>query len=237
MRGACPSGLAVILALAQILTICQDYPVFSSRIALSRKARVGAGLLGLLAGVALALQIVSLMLETGQGLGAVLSGAFSREFPALTAIIIIVTYGAVAFGIGARKGPRRFVTAVTCWTMFMSIMYHFYFVESVQPVMARRLSDLILHSLVPILMILWWVSHGRTERLGLRDLPLFLLWPALYTAYVLARGGLVDGVYPYVFLDPTIFGVAGIARNIGVLVATVLLPAGAMVALSRIKNA
>jgi len=71
--------------------------------------------------------------------------------------------------------------------------------------------NFVVHYLMPCVVVLDWIWLPPRTGLGARDLLLCLLFPALYLAYVLIRGG-IGGWYPYPFLNPdTVGGYGGVA--------------------------
>lgn len=73
-------------------------------------------------------------------------------------------------------------------------------------------ADQGLHTAVPLLVLAWWLGFGN-RAVGLRDLPSWLIWPAAYGAYALARGALT-GFWPYPFLDADLLGWQRVTLNL-----------------------
>lgn len=63
-----------------------------------------------------------------------------------------------------------------------------------------RLSDTLLHYVVPTLVVLGWLIFGPRPRFTARAVWLSLIFPAGWLLYTLARGALVTW-YPYPFVD------------------------------------
>jgi hypothetical protein len=59
----------------------------------------------------------------------------------------------------------------------------------------------VLHRVIPIAVALDWLLDPPRVRLRLRDTLVWLVFPALYVAYTLIRGAIVDW-YPYFFVNP-----------------------------------
>jgi hypothetical protein len=82
--------------------------------------------------------------------------------------------------------------------------------------------NFVVHYLMPCVVVLDWVVLPPRIRLGVRELLVCLIFPALYLAYVLVRGSLVNW-YPYPFLNPVNGGYAGVAAHaVGVTVVFIL---------------
>lgn len=66
----------------------------------------------------------------------------------------------------------------------------------------ETLSSTLMHVVVPILMLLWWLADPPRRRIGLGLIGVWMIVPLVYLAYSLARGPLVGDWYPYGFIDP-----------------------------------
>ncbi len=61
--------------------------------------------------------------------------------------------------------------------------------------------DTVLHQVMPVVVVADWLIAPPRNRLTVRSGLVWILYPALYAAYSLIRGAMVDW-YPYPFLDP-----------------------------------
>jgi hypothetical protein len=61
--------------------------------------------------------------------------------------------------------------------------------------------DVVLHQVMPVVLVVDWLLAPPRSRLTVRSGLVWFLYPALYAAYSLIRGPMVDW-YPYPFLDP-----------------------------------
>lgn len=69
----------------------------------------------------------------------------------------------------------------------------------------QKVADMLLHDVVPLLYVLWWVFLSAKTRLGWRNVLLWLIWPLVYLICVLIRGA-ITGIYPYHFIDAGAIG-------------------------------
>lgn len=87
------------------------------------------------------------------------------------------------------------------------------------------ISNMLLHTITPLLFLGWWLFFNPHGSLRFRDVPAMLVPGVTYVVYVLVRG-LIAGEYPYTILDPT-FAIPGhgaqgyLGVGIGVLVLVV----------------
>jgi hypothetical protein len=74
------------------------------------------------------------------------------------------------------------------------------------------LADTGLHAIAPALFILIWLLWTPKSRLRWSEPAAWLIYPALYTAYILLRGALFH-LYPYFFVDVDTLGYARALLN------------------------
>lgn len=80
--------------------------------------------------------------------------------------------------------------------------------------------NLQLHYIMPIVVVADWLYQPQKNKLAVKDIAVWLVFPALYLLYTLVRGPFV-GWYPYPFLDPNqAGGYGGVALySVGIVVA------------------
>lgn len=80
--------------------------------------------------------------------------------------------------------------------------------------------NLQLHYIMPIVVVADWLYQPQKNKLAVKDIAVWLVFPALYSLYTLVRGPFV-GWYPYPFLDPNqAGGYGGVALySVGIVVA------------------
>jgi hypothetical protein len=94
------------------------------------------------------------------------------------------------------------------------------------------LTDESLHVVMPALFLMhWWLAVPK-RTLRVAHLGSWLLYPAGYLVYALARGAF-DGHYPYPFLDVGRLGYAGVAISGAAIGGAFLLIALVLLALAR----
>jgi hypothetical protein len=96
--------------------------------------------------------------------------------------------------------------------------------------------NLVTHYVMPAAMLLdWLAAPAALERSSPAVLGRWIVYPALYAAYSLARGA-VTGWYPYPFLDPATGGYAAVFLILGTLVAAVLMLGSLLFWFSRARS-
>lgn len=90
----------------------------------------------------------------------------------------------------------------------------------------RPWTSSVLHQVIPIVMVVDFVIHPLTNRISMRHVLVWTMYPLLFLAYSLIRGAIV-GWYPYGFLSPhEAGGYAGVALiSLSISVAFLLLAA------------
>lgn len=133
---------------------------------------------------------------------------------------------------GAWPSQRIAFAGLALCIALVGLVYHLLLSNLWNPVGLHWWADQGLHSVVPVLFVAYWVLHAPKAGLVWRDALRWLVYPALYFAYALARGA-VDGWYPYPFLDVGRLGYGPVLVN-GLAIAAILFVAGlGLVAASR----
>lgn len=75
------------------------------------------------------------------------------------------------------------------------------------------LTDPLLHAVTPLVTVVVWAVWGPRGWVTARLVPWALVVPALWIAWMLARGAVVDA-YPYGFVNVVDLGYAAVVRNL-----------------------
>jgi hypothetical protein len=191
----------------------------------------------LLAWFALALQLYLVIVQSPPGLamlGEVIT--YFSFFTILTNLLVALVFTAIV------------MRAAAAWVQFLSspsvqggtavyiaivgIVYQLLLRQLWNPRGAQLLADMLLHAVIPLGYVVYWLIFA--PRTGLRwvDAVVWLVYPGVYLVYVLARGA-VSGLYPYPFVDVTVLGYAGVLARATVLMAVFLGMGLLLVAVSR----
>ena len=115
------------------------------------------------------------------------------------------------------------------------ITYHFLLRNVWQPRGLQLLADIVLHYVVPLLALLYWLIFPPRSKLGVLAPLAWCLYPLVYFAYVFVRGELLRS-YPYNFIDAASIGYRqAMLNSFGLLVAFVALGA-AVLAIATLRN-
>jgi hypothetical protein len=103
-------------------------------------------------------------------------------------------------------------TAIAGYMLVVGCIYNVVLAKLWNPQGVHWLADFSLHTLLPILYLVYWVLFVPKGALWLSAPIAWLLYPLAYLLYSLARGAIMDW-YPYPFLDAGELGYAFVTRN------------------------
>ena len=194
-------------------------------------ARVLAGVVAVVGCAALALQLVLITDKLGIGVGA---WRYLGYFTILTNIGAAVVATAVAMGSTRRIGGARARLVAATSIALVGLVYSLVLRSLWDPQGLQKVADFALHDAMPLLFLLMWAlsPHGSLDR---KDFAWALAPPALYAAYVLARGE-IDGWYAYWFFDRGTQSGGELALTIAVMIAAWAVVAALLIAIDRWKG-
>lgn len=170
---------------------------------LERRFMLVAGLLAV-AGVLLQADLTfSYYLAKGWSFGAALL-KFVSYFTILTNTLVAVTY--LSGAIGPRSALGRFFarpsvrTGVFLYTGLAGLLYAVLLSQMWNPRGWQLVADVLMHYVTPALYLLFWLLFVPGSLLPWRLAFQWLLYPAGYLAFILARGFFTHD-YPYPFMN------------------------------------
>ncbi len=182
------------------------------------RMRIYAGVGALLGWFALALQLYLILVQS-PALGVAMVGTvitYFSFFTILTNILVALVLTAVSSGLRAgwaqqvASESRQAATAV--YITVVGVSYQLLLRKLWNPQGAQWLADVLLHSVVPLGYVVYWLFLAPRTRLRWKDVWGWLVYPAVYLMYILARGA-VSGLYPYPFVDVNQLGYRGVLVN------------------------
>ena len=96
-------------------------------------------------------------------------------------------------------------TAITVYIIVVGIIYNLVLRFLWAPQGLQRVVDELLHTLLPVLAVVYWVKYVPKATLRYKDCFTWMLFPFAYILYVIIRGA-ASGFYPYAFIDVTLLG-------------------------------
>jgi hypothetical protein len=183
--------------------------------------RIYAAVGALLGWFGLALQLYLMLVQAPgpERLGAVIT--YFSFFTILTNILAAVVFTAVALQPKGEWGQwlcRPSVQAATAvYIAVVGMVYQLLLRQLWNPQGAQWVADVVLHSIIPVGYVLYWLLFAPRAGLNWKDAVVWLTYPAVYLVYILARGAM-SGLYPYPFVDVNVLGYGGVlARAAGFL--------------------
>lgn len=198
--------------------------------------------IALLAWLALGLQLYVMFTGGGPGkvthTGLILLNFFSY-FTILTNLMVALCFSALAIAPASRAG-RFFsrpstITAVTVYITIVGLVYSIALRAIWDPRGLQLVVDRILHDLVPIATVLYWVLYIPRRTLHWKQAFPWLLYPFLYLVLALARG-VASHWFAYYFIDYTLLGWPRVILNVLLISAGFLLVSLLFIWLNRIMK-
>jgi hypothetical protein len=184
--------------------------------------RISAAVGALLGWVALVLQLYLVLVQSPPGavamVGAVIT--YFSFFTILTNILVALVFSATVLPPGAGWGQffsRPSVQAgAAAYIAIVGIVYRLLLRQLWNPQGLQWVADVILHDVIPVGYVLYWLLFASRTGLRWKDAVGWLAYPGAYLVYVLARGA-VSGLYPYPFMDVKVLGYGGVFAHTAVL--------------------
>ncbi len=154
--------------------------------------------------------------------------SMARYFTVITNILVAGLFTAVALGHDPRP---KLIGLVTLAILLVGIVYVTMLRGLVELSGGAALADLLLHSVTPVVVPLYWLMFAPRESLGWRDPWHWALLPLVYFAYALGRGG-IEGRYAYPFMDVGNLGWPAVLANAALMAAGFVVGGYGLVAIS-----
>ena len=182
--------------------------------------RIYAAVGALLGWFALVLQLYLMLAQSPvpERLGEVVT--YFSFFTILTNILTASVFTAVAFeprdGWGKRLCRPSVQAATAVYIAIVGMVYQLLLRQLWNPKGAQWVADVLLHSIVPVGYVVYWLLFAPRVGLSWKDSVTWLIYPGAYLVYILARGA-VSGLYPYPFVDVNLLGYGGVLARAGLL--------------------
>jgi hypothetical protein len=154
--------------------------------------------------------------------------AMARYFTVIANLLVAGQFTAVALGHAPRPKSLGLVTLAI---LLVGIVYGTMLRGLVELSGGAALADLLLHSVTPVLVPLWWLMFAPRAGLDWRDPWHWSLLPLVYFAYALGRGG-IEERYAYPFMDVGSLGWPAVLANAALMAAGFVIGGYVLVAMS-----
>lgn len=172
-------------------------------------------LIALLAWAAIIFQFY-LMMENRNSSVAETTIRFFSFFTILTNLLVAIFFTILIFrfkiSLPGDQKNRGDVTAITVYITCVGLVYQILLRNTWHPRGMQMVTDELLHSVIPVLVIIYWFLFENTLSVPYRQIGRWLLYPLIYLIYVLIRG-YFSGFYPYPFINVTALGIEKVLLN------------------------
>ena len=127
------------------------------------------------------------------------------------------------------------LTTVTLYISIVGLVYQLVLRSIWSPTGMQKLVDELLHSVMPLFVIVFWYLYENHKTTSWKSFPKWLIFPSLYLVYILIRGHF-SNYYPYPFMDVTQLGFNKVLLNSGILVLVFLAVAFGFVGISSLLS-
>ncbi|HSB94108.1 MAG TPA: Pr6Pr family membrane protein [Flavitalea sp.] len=162
---------------------------------------------------------------------------FFSYFTILTNILILMGCLVLAINMNTRltsffsKPTTRTASAV--YITIVGVIYNTLLAQQWKPTGLQLVVDQLLHTVIPLLYITYWIIFVRRYRLEWKAMLPWTIFPIVYCLYTFLRGP-IAGFYPYPFLDVTKLGYTQAFINIIGIVIAFLFISAIFIAATRI---
>jgi hypothetical protein len=141
---------------------------------------------------------------------------FFGFFTILTNLMVCCQLWVLCLPVPARIkhffNASRVQTALTIYILLVGLVYNTLLRSLWNPTGLQRVVDELLHTVMPLFMLIFWILFAKKGGLGFRDLLYWSIYPLLYLVYILVKGHF-SGYYPYPFLNVEVLGMQRVLFN------------------------
>ena len=156
--------------------------------------------------------------------------ALMRYFTILTNALVALI---LAFHLLHEPQSASRLAGLTLAIGIVGVVYHLLLANLAELEGIEILVDHALHTIVPLMTFLWWAGFAPKKPLSLLSPIRWIVWPAGYAIYAVLRG-MMDGKYPYFFLNLEKLGWDGLGISIAQFLVAFLIAGYALYAVALV---
>lgn len=141
---------------------------------------------------------------------------FFSYFTILTNILVATALSFMLFAPTSSCGrffsSNKVLTAISVYIIVVGVIYNVVLRPLYSPQGLNRLADELLHAVIPLMMVLYWVFFVDKKTLKWSDIWPWLFYPLAYLCVTLLAGA-YGTTYPYPFIDVTQLGYSRVLIN------------------------
>lgn len=126
-------------------------------------------------------------------------------------------------------------TAITVYILIVGLVYQLVLAKNNRDVSWMLYSNHIVHALIPLAGIVFWILFVSHEKMAWRSVPKWLFYPLGYFAYILIRGAILN-YYPYPFANVSALGYGQVFINVSAIVVVFLVFCIVFIAIANLRN-
>lgn len=104
------------------------------------------------------------------------------------------------------------LTAITVYITIVGLVYQIILRHIWEPTGTQMIVDELLHTIIPLLVIVFWYLYEEKISVTYKQIPLWLIYPFIYLIFILNRG-YFSNFYPYPFVDVGSLGFSKVLTN------------------------
>jgi hypothetical protein len=104
------------------------------------------------------------------------------------------------------------LSALTVYIFIVGLVYQILLRGLWHPTGLQRVADELLHSVIPLEVMLYWYYIEAKSKLNYTMIGTWLLYPLFYLVWILSRGNF-SGFYPYPFMNVASLGMTQVLLN------------------------
>ena len=162
---------------------------------------------------------------------------FFSYFTILTNVLVALYFSTKRFGwsgfVFRLFKTDGALTAITTFIFIVGLVYQLVLRHLWSPTGLQFIVDELLHSVIPLAVLLYWFFNVERRDLTIKSLIIWLLYPIVYLFLVLVRGHFSE-FYPYPFLNVTEIGYSRTFANVGIIFGIALLLMSALMFIGRL---
>lgn len=101
--------------------------------------------------------------------------------------------------------PSKFLTPLTVYITIVGLIYQLILRQIWNPQGIDKLVDELLHTIIPLCMIIYWYFDKNNKHNTYKNIPIWLIYPIVYLLFILIRGHYSE-FYPYPFINVSQIG-------------------------------
>lgn len=160
-------------------------------------------------------------------------GYFTIDTNILAALCFTLIFSGSNSGLGRFFSRVSTLTAITVYIIIVGIVYNVILRSTWNPQGMQKLVDELLHSVTPILFILFWVFFAPIEELKWKNAFPWLIYPVAYMIYGFIHGAIAK-FYPYPFVNVIQLGYTKALLNAGGILAAMFFLSLALIGAAKI---